>query len=68
VRATLIKTFFGPHETGVYSPSVQNTLFLMGEDVLQRSEKLKLPFHLLFFFFSFLVFSSLIWLTLFAPS
>lgn len=36
VKKTLSYTFFGPPKAGVYSPSVQNTLYLMGEAVLFR--------------------------------
>eukprot|EP00250_Pteridium_aquilinum_P005739 c15792_g1_i1 orf=215-1117(-) len=48
VKNTLLDAFFGPPESGVYSPSVQNTLYLMGEKVLRRlpeieSIKLSMP-------------------------
>ncbi|MCO5561893.1 hypothetical protein L7F22_015518 [Adiantum nelumboides] len=48
VKNTLLNVFFGPPASGVYSPSVQNTLYLMGERVLQRmpeidSIKLSMP-------------------------
>jgi len=36
VKKVLMDTFFGPPETGVYSSSVQRTLFLMGSAVLKR--------------------------------
>lgn len=36
-KKALVDTFFGPPDSGVYSPSVQNTLFLMGKAVLNRS-------------------------------
>lgn len=36
VKKVLMDTFFGPPETGVYSPSVQRTLYLMGSAVLKR--------------------------------
>ncbi|KAG0587651.1 hypothetical protein M758_2G147300 [Ceratodon purpureus] len=36
VKTALTDTFFGPPRTGVYSPSVQNTLFLMAKAVLNR--------------------------------
>ncbi|XP_078434222.1 uricase / urate oxidase / nodulin 35 [Wolffia australiana] len=36
VKNLLASTFFGPANGGVYSPSVQNTLFLMGKAVLNR--------------------------------
>lgn len=36
VQTLLLNTFFGPPEVGVYSPSVQNTLFLMAEAVMKR--------------------------------
>ncbi|KAG9440481.1 hypothetical protein H6P81_020646 [Aristolochia fimbriata] len=36
VKKVLCDTFFGPPKDGVYSPSVQNTLYLMGEAVLSR--------------------------------
>ncbi|CAI5463231.1 unnamed protein product [Closterium sp. Yama58-4] len=47
-KAALTDTFFGPPQGGVYSPSVQRTLYLMGEEVLSRvpeadSVHLKLP-------------------------
>ncbi|KAH0917774.1 hypothetical protein HID58_025434 [Brassica napus] len=48
VKKVLMDTFFGPPETGVYSPSVQRTLYLMGSAVLRRfpdvaSIHLKMP-------------------------
>ncbi|KAI5069504.1 hypothetical protein GOP47_0015805 [Adiantum capillus-veneris] len=48
VRNKLMDVFFGPPVSGVYSPSVQNTLYLMGERVMQRlpeieSIKLSMP-------------------------
>jgi urate oxidase len=48
VKKVLMDTFFGPPETGVYSPSVQRTLYLMGSAVLKRfadvsSIHLKMP-------------------------
>lgn len=48
VREVLINTFFGPPKEGVYSPSVQRTLYLMGSAVLGRfleinSIQLKMP-------------------------
>ncbi|KAG1327838.1 Uricase [Cocos nucifera] len=36
VKKVLVDTFFGPPDVGVYSPSVQNTLFLMAKAVLNR--------------------------------
>eukprot|EP00475_Leptophrys_vorax_P012036 TRINITY_DN18487_c0_g1_i1.p1 TRINITY_DN18487_c0_g1~~TRINITY_DN18487_c0_g1_i1.p1 ORF type:complete len:294 (+),score=6.18 TRINITY_DN18487_c0_g1_i1:138-1019(+) len=47
-KAALADTFYGPSKGGVYSPSVQRTLFLMGQALLDRvpqaSEvQLKLP-------------------------
>ncbi|KAK1299745.1 Uricase [Acorus calamus] len=36
VKKVLVDTFFGPLKEGVYSPSVQNTLYLMAEAVLKR--------------------------------
>jgi urate oxidase len=36
VKKVLAETFFGPPDVGVYSPSVQNTLYLMGKEVLSR--------------------------------
>ncbi|XP_020081352.1 uricase-like, partial [Ananas comosus] len=36
VKKVLEETFFGPPDTGVYSPSVQNTLYLMAKAVLNR--------------------------------
>lgn len=41
VKGTLIDVFFGPLETGVYSPSVQNALYLMGQEVLRRLPEIK---------------------------
>ncbi|XP_061429979.1 uricase-like [Lethenteron reissneri] len=35
VRACLLEAFAGPPDTGVYSPSVQRTLYLAGQSVLQ---------------------------------
>ncbi|XP_042463005.1 uricase-like [Zingiber officinale] len=48
VKKVLVDTFFGPPVEGVYSPSVQNTLYLMAKDVLNRfpditSVKLRMP-------------------------
>jgi urate oxidase len=48
VKKVLSETFFGPPDVGVYSPSVQNTLYLMGKEVLSRfpdisSIQLKMP-------------------------
>ncbi|CAA6660497.1 unnamed protein product [Spirodela intermedia] len=47
-KKALVDTFLGPPNCGVYSPSVQNTLFLMGKAVLNRfphvaSVHLKMP-------------------------
>eukprot|EP00268_Persea_americana_P023541 TRINITY_DN2311_c0_g1_i3.p1 TRINITY_DN2311_c0_g1~~TRINITY_DN2311_c0_g1_i3.p1 ORF type:complete len:130 (+),score=12.16 TRINITY_DN2311_c0_g1_i3:968-1357(+) len=36
VKNLLTKTFFGPPNGGVYSPSVQSTLYFMAKDVLSR--------------------------------
>ena len=36
VKRVLTETFFGPADVGVYSPSVQNTLYLMAKEVLTR--------------------------------
>ncbi|KAJ7547511.1 hypothetical protein O6H91_08G088900 [Diphasiastrum complanatum] len=41
VLNTLVKTFFGPPTIGVYSPSVQNTLFLMAQEVLRRFSEIE---------------------------
>lgn len=35
-KKVLVETFFGPPKVGVYSPSVQRTLFLMAQAVLNR--------------------------------
>ncbi|CAN8258367.1 unnamed protein product [Cochlearia groenlandica] len=48
VKKVLMETFFGSPETGVYSPSVQRTLYLMGNAILRRfadisSVHLKMP-------------------------
>lgn len=48
VKKVLIDIFFGPPKEGVYSPSVQNTLYLMARAVLTRfpeisSVQLKMP-------------------------
>lgn len=48
VKNVLVDTFFGPPNAGVYSPSVQNTLFLMAKAALNRfsdiaSIQLKMP-------------------------
>ena len=37
VKKDLVDTFYGPPKEGVYSPSVQNTLYLMAKSVLNRS-------------------------------
>lgn len=36
VKKACLSTFFGPAKGGVFSPSVQNTLYLMGAAVIQR--------------------------------
>lgn len=36
VKNLLTETFFGPPDVGVYSPSVQSTLYFMAKDVLSR--------------------------------
>ncbi|ERN16125.1 hypothetical protein AMTRI_Chr11g95350 [Amborella trichopoda] len=36
VKKALLETFFGPPNEGVYSPSVQTTLYLMARAILQR--------------------------------
>lgn len=36
VRKVLVSTFFGPPNEGVYSPSVQSTLYQMGKAVLNK--------------------------------
>ncbi|EYU19843.1 hypothetical protein ABFS82_06G082600 [Erythranthe guttata] len=48
VKKVLLDTFFGPTKEGVYSPSVQSTLYYMAKAVLARvsdvsSVKLKMP-------------------------
>jgi urate oxidase len=48
VKKVLADTFFGPPDVGVYSPSVQNTLYLMAKEVLNRfpdiaSVQLRMP-------------------------
>ncbi|KAF3790586.1 Uricase-2 [Nymphaea thermarum] len=48
IKSILIDTFFGPSTEGVYSPSVQNTLYCMARAVLNRfplveSVHLKMP-------------------------
>lgn len=43
VKNVLVDTFFGPPKEGVYSPSVQRTLYEMAEAVLGRSLSLSLP-------------------------
>jgi hypothetical protein len=42
VKKVLVDTFYGPPKEGVYSPSVQNTLYLMPKSVLNRSLSLSL--------------------------
>ena len=37
VKKVLAETFFGPPRGGVYSPSVQSTLYQMAKNVLNRS-------------------------------
>ena len=37
MKKDLVDTFYGPPKEGVYSPSVQNTLYLMAKSVLNRS-------------------------------
>lgn len=36
VKEVLLETFFGPPQVGIYSPSVQNTLYLMARAVLNK--------------------------------
>lgn len=36
VKGRLLETFFGPVKGGVYSPSVQYTLFMMGKDCIEQ--------------------------------
>ncbi|KAL6954525.1 factor independent urate hydroxylase, partial [Sarracenia purpurea var. burkii] len=48
VKKVLVDTFFGPPKEGVYSPSVQRTLYQMAEAILARfpdvsSIQLKMP-------------------------
>ncbi|XP_061358789.1 uricase-2 isozyme 1 [Gastrolobium bilobum] len=48
VKRVMVDTFFGPPKEGVYSPSVQNTLYLMAKATLNRfpdiaSIQLKMP-------------------------
>ncbi|ONK71331.1 uncharacterized protein A4U43_C04F7380 [Asparagus officinalis] len=40
VKKVLEATFFGPQNVGVYSPSVQNTLYLMAKAVLNRFQEI----------------------------
>jgi hypothetical protein len=46
VKKVLVETFYGPPKEGVYSPSVQNTLYLMAKSVLNRSLSLSLSLSL----------------------
>jgi len=46
VKTVLADTFFGPPNTGVYSPSVQNTLYLMAKATLNRLFVSLLSLHL----------------------
>ena len=46
VKKVLAETFFGPPRGGVYSPSVQSTLYQMAKNVLNRSLSLSLPLPL----------------------
>jgi len=46
VKKVLVDTFYGPPKEGVYSPSVQNTLYLMAKSVLNRSLSLSLSLSL----------------------
>lgn len=57
VKKVLMDTFFGPPETGVYSPSVQRTLYLMGSAVLRRYHHHICPHCLHFFWVWFLPWS-----------
>lgn len=41
VKKVLTDTFFGPVDVGVYSPSVQNTLYLMATAVLNRFQDIE---------------------------
>lgn len=46
VKTVLADTFFGPPNRGVYSPSVQNTLYLMAKATLNRLFVSLLSLHL----------------------
>jgi urate oxidase len=41
VKNELLGTFFGPSDKGVYSPSVQNTLYLMAKQVLNKFQDIE---------------------------
>ncbi|KAG1653205.1 hypothetical protein FOA52_006730, partial [Chlamydomonas sp. UWO 241] len=43
-RAALTETFFGPPKQGVYSPSVQYTMYQMGEAMLDRVPQIESVF------------------------
>lgn len=47
VKKVLADTFFGPPDVGVYSPSVQNTLYLMAREVLTRFVALRFGHYFL---------------------
>ncbi len=36
IEASLVQTFAGPADKGVYSPSVQETLYLMGAAAVKK--------------------------------
>eukprot|EP00955_Chlamydomonas_euryale_P045931 353273-Chlamydomonas_euryale.AAC.24 len=40
-RSAMIETFFGPPKQGVYSPSVQYTMYKMGEAMLDRVQQIE---------------------------
>lgn len=46
MKKVLVDTFFGPPKEGVYSPSVQRTLYEMAEAVLGRSLSLSYAHNL----------------------
>lgn len=41
VSRALVETFFGPPDSGVYSPGVQNTAYLMGQAALRAAKEIR---------------------------
>lgn len=47
VKDCIMQKFAGPPDTGIYSPSVQNTLYLAEKDILDKVKQVSINIHLL---------------------